>query len=451
MAKISIISDLHIGFKRGTEREKDAFEAAKRVFKKARELDSDLVILPGDIFDSRFPRPENWSGLMGLLSTLKDGDSVKVLEVRNREDVNPEALKGVPVIAIHGTHERRGSGMTNPIEGLEEGGFLIHLHCSSVLLEVGGEKIGIHGMSGVPEKYSKEVLKKWGPKPFDGAYNIFMLHQDLDPYIYNPARPPKLGLENLPEGFDLYVSGHIHWREETEVMGKPFIIPGSLVPTQLKKKEAEIDKGFYFLDTEKEEVDFVAVEPPRKFFYREVEADDSLRDVEKKVEKELEEIFSGEFDKRSIIRIKLKGKLPEGVDSSDLNLARVRKKYDYLGLISISESFKEKGVENKIEMLRDARSDELSVDEMGMEILRKQLEELGSKIDPDSVFEGLVEGEVEDVMQRLLNKKEDVSEEESGDEEVGDGKEDREREGDIEEVKGGENESDTDEWWRKSG
>src|SRR4030042_954051 len=203
--RIAFISDLHFGFGRGTERAEDCWEAAEEAFEKAK--DCDLIVLPGDIFDERIPRPEDWAKALKIFS-------------RNK----------VPVVAIHGTHERRGRGLLNCVQGLEHAGFLKHVHCDSATYEFGGEKVTVYGMSGVPEAYAKEVLSTWNPKPTEG-FNIFMLHQSIHPYIYNPVEPPSLKLEDLPEGFDLYVSGHIHWREKTEVKGSPFIIPGSTVTT----------------------------------------------------------------------------------------------------------------------------------------------------------------------------------------------------------------------------
>lgn len=444
MAKVSVISDLHLGFKKGTQREDDAFIAAERAFRKAVELDSDIILLAGDIFDSRFPRPEHWSRFMELLKIFQDGREVEVGRTKNIDEVPESSSKGTPVVAIHGTHERRGEGLVNPIQALKRAGFLTHLHCSSIELKVGGEKIGVHGMSGVPEKYSKKVLKKWNPEPFDGAYNIFMLHQDIEPYIFNPANPPSLGLEDLPDGFDCYASGHIHWRERTELRGKPFIIPGSLVPTQLKKKEAEVEKGFYLIDTEEDEIDFVEVEPPRKFFYEEVEIEgESIRDIEVSVDERLAELLSSDFEERPIVRVVVKGELPEGVNPNDLNLGSLRPKYKQKAIVKIANKLEEAGAEEKIQMLRDVRNEELSVDEMGMKMLRNQLEEMDSKIKPGNIFDDLVEGNVEGVMNRLLeNWDETESEvrEEEREGEVEEGKQDEE--------KGNTQRSEEQEWWK---
>lgn len=405
MVKISVISDLHLGFKKGTEREEDAFEAAELAFKKARDLGSNLIILAGDLFDSRFPRPEHWSRFIRLLSIFKDNQSVSLSKKRNKDFINQDSLKGVPVIAIHGTHERRGENLMNPIEAVEQTGLLVHLHCNSIVLDIEGERVAIHGMSGVPEKYSKEVLNKWNPKPFEGAYNIFMIHQDLDPYIYNPVNPPKLGLEDLPNGFDCYISGHIHWRDKTEVQSKPFIIPGSLIPTQLKKKEAEIEKGFYFLDTQSEEIDFIDIEPPREFFYEEIEVKErSINEIKRNIKERVQKISSKKLEKKPLIKVKLNGELPEGTNPNDLNLNSIKKNFREDVILNISNSLEETDTQDKIQMLRDIRNEKLSVEEIGMKMLRKQLEETGSEINPGIVFQDLAEGNVDKVMKGLLQE-----------------------------------------------
>ncbi len=440
MAKIAVISDLHLGFKKGTEREDDPFVAAERALKKAEELGADLIALPGDIFDSRLPRPEHWSRFMEMLSSLEGEKNVEVTRSEGKEDIPEKALKGIPVIAIHGTHERRGQGMKNTIKALEDSNFLVHLHCSSLELKVNGEKIGVHGMSGVPEKYSKDVLKKWSPEPFEDAYNVFMLHQDLEQYIYNPVSPPELGLEDLPNGFDLYVSGHIHWKESTELRGKPFIIPGSLVPTQLKKKEAERSKGFYMVNTEEKEIEFVEVEPPREFIYEELEFEGKgVGEIEEEVGSVLEEKGFESYERDPLVRIKIKGELPKGVSSSDLNLSTIREKYDDVAIISFSEDLKEKGIEEKVQTLQDLREEKLSVDEMGMKILRDKVKEVEAGIEPDAVFEDLVEGELESALDKIKEMEVDHG----GEEAEGESE-------DVEEEKGEESEDTGNaEWWKQ--
>ena len=371
--KIAIISDLHFGFGRNTERSEDCWEAAAEAFEKAK--DSDLIILPGDIFDEKIPRPEDWAKAMKLLSGVK-----------------------VPVVAIHGTHERRGKGLINCVEGLEHASFLKHLHCESATYEIKGRKISVHGMSGVPEAYAKEVLEQWNPKPIEGSFNIFVLHQSIHPYIYNPIEPPSLKLEDLPKGFDLYVSGHVHWSERTEVMGKPFIIPGSLVTTQVNKTEAKYRKGFYVVElNEKTEIKFVELENQRKVFYKDFELDnEKISDVIEKVD----EYLGGINEKRKpLVRVRVSGKIGKG---TELDFSRLKEKYREKMILSLSSRVSEEELENKLKLLRDIRESRISVEEMGLRILRENMKEMGLSKNYEEIFDFLVEGNVDSAMVHLL-------------------------------------------------
>lgn len=407
MTKISIISDLHFGFGDGV-REGDVFRAAREAFTKSKKMGSDIVILAGDIFNSRFPKPEHWSRAMELLSIFQEGGGAEIVSRKSEKKINGSAANGIPVVALHGTHERRSEEMTNPIEGLEKAGFLTHLHRDHLVLKKNGEKIAIHGMSGVPEKYSKKVLEEWNPCPQEGSYNIFMMHQNLEPYIYNPVNPPKLSLKDLPNGFDCYISGHIHWKEKTEIEGKPFLIPGSLIPTQLKKKEAEREKGFYFLDTEKESIEFIPLDQGRNFFYKKIQVEEENPEkIRERVEKTLKKIVEGMESKKPLIRIKIEGKLAKGVDSNELGLSNIVEPYRKEAIVTIRKDLKEKEVEGKIQLLRDLRREKVSIDEIGMDILRQEVKATGSNLDPDLIFSDLTKGKVDRALEKLLKESED--------------------------------------------
>ncbi|MCK4884124.1 MAG: metallophosphoesterase, partial [Candidatus Diapherotrites archaeon] len=64
--KIAIISDCHFGVFFGTERENDSFEQAREALFNAIELGADAILLPGDIFDSKIPRPEVMAKAMDI-------------------------------------------------------------------------------------------------------------------------------------------------------------------------------------------------------------------------------------------------------------------------------------------------------------------------------------------------------------------------------------------------
>ncbi|MFH1229568.1 MAG: DNA repair exonuclease, partial [Candidatus Aenigmatarchaeota archaeon] len=268
--QIGIFSDCHCGYKFGEERGEDSFIALDEAMDKT--SDCDLILMAGDLFDTRIPRPEVFSKtarILGKAQTFKS--KAKLLEIINKErhEVAPSALLGIPIVAIHGTHERRSKYLVNPIESLEHAGLLIHLHCATAVFDVDGRKVAVHGMSGVPDKYAKECLMQWNPKPVPDAMNILMFHNSVIPYIYSPLEPPSLNIDDLPGGFDFYILGHIHWQDIRPLKDGKLILCGSTTPTSTRKIEAEQPKCIFKLnnyDIQKFPLNF-----QRKIFWQEYE------------------------------------------------------------------------------------------------------------------------------------------------------------------------------------
>lgn len=311
--KVSIISDTHFGYKWGEERGEDPFENAKEAFERA--LDSDLIILPGDIFDRKIPKQEVLDRASEVLSTAMEGDRT----VEADEDLNIHG-EGIPVVAIHGTHERRPSSYTNPIELMANTGHLHHLHNDRTVFEKDGEKVAVHGMSGVPEKYAPKVLEKFSPEPVPDAFNILVLHQSIEGFVYTPEEEDYLTLEDLPEGFDLIVNGHIHWYNIEKFENgddKPLVLPGSTVTTQMRKVEAEKDKGFLKLDTEEEKLEFVPLENPREVHYIEMEVEgESWSGIKEKARERLQEV--ADPGEKPLVNLKITGETDGRVNPREL-------------------------------------------------------------------------------------------------------------------------------------
>jgi DNA repair exonuclease SbcCD nuclease subunit len=357
-----------------------------------------LILIAGDIFDSRLPRTETWAKALKILSKplLSRSNGIELIKTLNKnlEEISKRSLSGIPVLAIHGTHERRTKDQVNVIEALEQTGFLIHLHCNGLVFEKEGRRVAIQGMSGVPERYAKQVLDRWDPKPIEGCYNILMLHQSIEPYVYSPLEPPTLNISNLPNGFDLIVGGHIHTREQTKINDTILLMPGSTLVTQLKAEEAEIPKGFYRVEVGEEiEINFVPLENNRKFFYEEIELKPEIP-MRDQVEGVLTRILSREFKKLPMIKIKISGEESGVIDKE---LREIEKKYSEKAIIYFSKELESPEMTRKIELLRNLRERKLSVEEMGLQILKKNLEELkfASTFDAESLFKLLSDGKTE--------------------------------------------------------
>ncbi len=308
--KVAIISDTHFGYKWGEERGGDPFENAREAFEKAK--DADVIVLPGDIFDRKIPKQEVLDRAAEILSIPMDGER----KVETDQELGMHG-SGIPVVAIHGTHERRPSSYTNPIELMANTGHLHHLHNDRIVFEKNDEKVAVHGMSGVPEKYAPKVLEKFSPEPVPGAFNILVLHQSIEGFVYT-GDGDHLTLESLPEGFDLIVDGHIHWYNIDRFPGngeKPLVFPGSTVTTQMRKIEAEKSKGFLRLDTEREELEFVELDSPREVHYLEMEVDDEpWNEIRERAAEKLREI-EGE---KPLVNLKITGKTSGRINAREL-------------------------------------------------------------------------------------------------------------------------------------
>ncbi len=384
--KISVISDLHFGYAWNTERGEDSFDAAKEMMKKS--SDSDIILLVGDIFDSRNPSVEILTKAMRvLLRPMLSKKGVNLIKTINKDikSISPTALMGTPVVAIHGTHERRVKGLLNPVEALERAGFLIHIDQGGVVFSIGEEKICIQGMSGVPEQQSAKVLKEKKFIPLSNCFNIFMIHQSIKQFVFDPNG---MDINDLPIGFDLYLCGHVHEAKKSKVHNKPFLIPGSPIITQFKR-ESVGNKGFWKVRTEHGEIkkiDWVPLNDVRKAYYLEFKtAPDEI------IEKRIKDILKNSFNKKPMIKIDAPLK---NADKNNLSLKFGDKAFIFFKK-EIAERFPTRTVEEQ----------RLSVQELGEKILKDNLERIG--LDPlifGNIFELLEEGKYDDVLNFIKQK-----------------------------------------------
>lgn len=402
--KISILSDLHFGYAYNSELENDSFDNADEAMQRA--LNSDLILLCGDIFDSRIPKTSTWARAIKILTKplMKENTGVKFVEcTKQLKEISQKTLKHLPVIAIHGTHERRGKNEINTVEVLENAGILIHLHCQTIVLEKDGRKIAIHGMSGVPERYAEDVLKHWSPQPVPDCFNILLLHQSIEPYVYSPLEPPSLNLSNLPKGFDLIVDGHIHNHAVEKIDNTTLIIPGSTIVTQLEKNEAQAEKGFIEITIDSEiKINFTPLQNNRKFFYEEIKIEGGLP-VREQIERRLNQILNKEFTKLSLVKMRVIGKETEVLEQELRDLER---KYSTRAIISFVKELESPEITQKMEFLRNLREQKMSVEEMGLQLLKDNLDELKfeNTFDHDTIFKLLSDGETERVFNILTGE-----------------------------------------------
>lgn len=408
--KIVFLSDFHLGFSQ-KGRENEAFTQAKNALNSALKEKPDLIVFTGDMFHKSIPEQETLLQAFELLSRphLSKGEHLVIEKESNGKKTKLEP-RGIPFIAIHGTHEFRGKDFVNIMQILESAGFLVHLHGERAIVRKHREKIALHGLGGVPEKKARDVLNKWNPKPVKEAFNIVLLHQSFKEFLpFDDEMVATLSLSDLPEGFDLFVNGHLHWNNEFQEHGKHLIIPGSTVITQMKKLEAKKEKGYFLLDTKTQELKFKTFPGQRAFHYKKIEfSKANAEEIERKTSNQIKKLLSKSAkNQKPLIKLKLTGTLAKGFNSSDLDLVSVVKEFEERAIVSISSSFQEESFKKKIKELGDLQAEKKSVSELGLDLLEKNLEEtdFGSAFDSRRVFKLLKNDKKEKAMKLISSLK----------------------------------------------
>ena len=149
-------------------------------------------------------------------------------------------------------------------------------------------------------------------------------------------------------------------------------------------------------------MEFVKLEKIRKFFYEEIRLSDEISTREQ-IERSLQRILREAFEKKPLVKVKLTGK---EIQVSDRELREIEKKYAQKLILTFSKELESEEIARKIELLRNLREQKLSIEEIGVNILRKNLEELGfaSSFDADKIFKLLSEGEIERASNILLGE-----------------------------------------------
>jgi DNA repair exonuclease SbcCD nuclease subunit len=408
--RLAIISDTHLGFARGTSREGDAFFNFKQALEGIVKQEPDAIIFPGDLFDHKIPNQEVWHECFELFGLLQAGKNpgVKVTHFSRNNGSKSFSYHGIPVIGIAGTHEYRSKDLKNALQVLETGNFLVCLHASHALLEKNGEKVAIHGMSGIPEKRALEALRMYNPQPLNEAHNLLVLHQSIKEFL--PSKDDMvatIGLSNLPNGFDLLVNGHLHWTSITPWEGKKLLIPGSTVFTQMKRLEGEKQKGWYIYDTQTMQLEMHFIPKQRKLYYHCLKFKNATpKQIVKKCREHLEKDLQTTHELLPLYRLKLKGTLANGYTQADVDFSKIMDGFSDKALFSTMKKFQTGEFSFRLDELRALHRSNVSLSAMGIDLLEKNLAQtpLGNRLDVKRVFELLENKEnVEKTIQLLQN------------------------------------------------
>lgn len=399
--KIGIFSDTHLGFG-NDERYLEAFNRFDESIKMFHELNVDFILHAGDLFDHAVPSQEVWHKTFECFNKNEGGFS-KLKKIPFNKEPAQVKVQGLPIIAIHGTHEFRGRDFTNALDILEEGNALCHIHIGKVELTKNNEVVYIHGMGGVPEKHAKSLLDKYDPKPVKGAGNIILFHQSFKEFLpFDDDAIASLSLNDLPLGFDLIINGHLHWKDEQNIDGRRFLLTGSTIFTQMKKLESEKEKGIFVFDTISKKLEFFPFENQRKLFYEKLSFKKSTPDeIKKIVESKIKSILSNNFVIKPLIRFKLVGELSKGFSQKDIIFDLPEEK----AIFSISKEFSSENFMKKMLSLKEIQNQKKGIIEIGIDILEKNVSETNmGDFDTRRIFTLLSEDKVEQAQKVLFLK-----------------------------------------------
>lgn len=380
--KLGIVSDFHIGYERFFA---DAYVQARDALELASSM-CDALLIPGDVFDKRNPKPDVIAQAVNIFRDLKSHDW-KAAVVDFKSFRNSRAYTNLPIIAIPGTHERVAEGKENPVTVLSLAGLLVDASESTVTIEKGGEKVSVFGLGGLSEEMVKPTLDRINPKPVEGSFNIFMFHQST--YELLPFSEHFIHNEELPDGFDLYIDGHIHTKLIGKIHGSDFLIPGSTVLTQQKENE-QGNKGFFIYDTETKKFEFQVIKS-RPFFVLNFDFEEANpNEVVSKIEPEIQKVIK-ETSVKPIIHVLVKGSISKGFKNSDLQLRSLNLKFSGSAFLDIDSKLVSSDTENEIHEIQEGKLEGLSIKELGMSIFNARLKETGfpDSFNTSELFEAL--------------------------------------------------------------
>ena len=387
--KIAFTGDFHFGFSN------DAAVQAQRALLDAAS-NADVIVCGGDLFDTRIPRQETLDEALNIFSKTKSAMKYGNVGIFEQTGGKQEPISGFsPIIAIHGTHERRSRGLVNPVQLLDSAKAFINIHGRKIVIEKGGERVCFQGLGGVPEEFARIALKKMDFQPMNGAFNVFVFHQSFEEAIAYGG--DTLSAADLPSGFDLYIDGHIHWAQDIDADGKRILLPGSTVVTQMRKKEAA-PKIYLLFDTTTGKCESVEIKT-RPFVFLEADAGNaaSPSDAISKAHAELSKIDIAKFAEKPLVKLKVIGTLAKGFSSSDVDLSPLLKEFSSGMLLYIDRDIESADLSKNIAATRQAQSEAKSVRELTISLLLEALKKRGIDYDSaelESLFDALSDSDL---------------------------------------------------------
>ena len=274
MAKIAIVSDVHLGTRQYgiSERYDDFLTAFMDVGDSVIRMKPDALIIGGDLFDS--PRPDAKSVLLA---------KEVVSEVKRN-------VPGIRVLAIDGNHDL-SNGLWHRVIGAEP-------FDDFSFAEVKG--VSIRGLNYRNGRDLVAELQRLADEC--ATADILVMHFALAEM--NGGGSADTGVQELSPilektGVKAVLMGHVHIPDCRRWNGVMYVNPGS---TEMKSVNEPQEKYFYVLDTDTWTAEPVPIKT-RKVKAVEVVDETSLSDLQRTMEAEAKRVANGEQEDRPLYQV----------------------------------------------------------------------------------------------------------------------------------------------------
>lgn len=261
-----------------------------------------FVLISGDLFNTALPSIELIKEVARILRKLRDND-IEIYIIAGSHDFSPSGKTMLDVL--------EKADLVKNVNRYEEGELIFTEDKTGVKI------IGIPGLKGGLETENYKNLNKYELETEQG-YKIFMFHTAL-----NEFKP--IGLENvdcmgvasLPNNFDYYAGGHVHYILERDFGKGKLVYPGALFPNNFKELEEYKHGGFYLID-DKNRIKYVPIKLKEVITFV-FNGDDK---EPKNLEQEIIDGLSKEDVEDKIVMMRVTGVLKNG-KPSDIDLKKI--------------------------------------------------------------------------------------------------------------------------------
>ncbi|BAM41931.1 uncharacterized protein TOT_040000311 [Theileria orientalis strain Shintoku] len=313
--KILVCTDTHLGFKEeDTYRANDSMNTFEELLYLAKNLEVDLILHAGDLFDKNVPSRSTMYRTMDLLSNyLSNHKSELIIDksnvintaslkeyemqstdqeyhLRSSYSTNNEQMR--PFFVIHGNHDNPTyKNCLSPIDILDVAGLvtyfgryldLTNVVVKPILITKSNVKIALYGLGWIKDERLVELFDEKEvkfEKCEEDRYKILLLHQNRYPRRGSGVKD-YITTDMIPDWFDLVIWGHEHesikFPEKTSLHKFQILQPGSTIQTTLVPAELPPKHGC-LIHVSQEDVNFypISLLTSRKFICDEIENYDS--------------------------------------------------------------------------------------------------------------------------------------------------------------------------------